>query len=303
MTKECILSEYLIKKYKSSFEANLSKYEGDNKLFYKGFFDYNKRLKSEEKEIKRFLGFLKNRNAVADFVSMIKNIKKKKDYERFFSSILIYMRIDSLEHAFDKFLYLCIAVESCMNYGIKTSKKKGQLFREFFSENLSEKSKLKIISSFQDKKVKNIIHGSQLLAGKIMIENGKKVKFVKKPENTLLPKCFEMKNCYIEYGGCYPDTLCAIKGDVTKVNTRLFFVLDYLYSKRSNFVHEGIAFSHPMSIPEKNYTDAGILDAYKEPSTKQFIEVHYNLDFKDLCFLYEEALLNHFTNVIKGADT
>lgn len=303
MTDQLLVSDNLVKQFEDEFNSKSSNYSGDEKLFYESFFGYRKRLEGENEELIKFMGYLKNRTKTDDFTDLIKNFQEMDIYERFLSSIFIYMRIDNIPSSADKFLYLCIAVEAAMNYRLRPNKTKSQLFREFFSLNLSKQSKLKIISSFQNKKVKYIIPGSQLLALKFAKEQGQKVKYVKKEENTWLPACFVMKECYVGYGRCYPETSCAIKDNEIAIDTRLYFVLDYLYSKRSDFVHEGIAFSHPMSIPEKNYTSAGILDAYEDPSTKKYVEVSYHLDFKDLCFLYEEALLNHFTTLNQGGIT
>ncbi len=288
------LSKTLKDEYIKDYKKLSSKYSGQEKSFFETFFDPKKRFDSEVEVLNTFLSFVKDRTMVNRFRQLIHNLDDKEKYERFLASVMIYIRIDSFVHSFDKFLYLCIAVEAAMNYGIKGNKKKSQLFRDFFVDNLSEESKLKIISNFQDTSVEYVCDGTSLQEYHHARSEGKNIKIKKIKRPTQVPLCYKRKQCYLAYGRCCPEILCAIKGNSKQIDSRLYFVLDYLYGKRSDFVHEGKSFAHPESQPEKHYTDIGINDLYENPMDSSLQEIFYSLDIKDLFFLYEEALYKNF---------
>lgn len=240
-------------------------------------------MKSEILYLQTFLNSLKNQELKEDFIKLIETFEDLELYKRFLASILIYNRIDGLPDGIDKFLYLCIAVEAAMYFKHNKGKKKNKLFRSFFKKNLSDESKLKMISNFRNKKVKNILVRD--------IKFGSKLK--KRKTNTLLPSCYRQKHCFVYGNGCYPENMCHLKNEGrNKIDEQLDHILNYLYAKRGNFVHEGVGFSLE-NRDEKGYFDIRIFDLYKDHTKNKMSEVLVTLNMEQLFNFYEEALLNH----------
>lgn len=272
------------------FEKNAKTMSEDDEKFYRGLFLPLTTLKAEIPPLKTFIeSSIKNETLKPDFIDLIANFEDYGLYKRFLASILIYNRIDNLDDGIDKFLYLCIAVEAAMHFKSNPIKQKNKRFKHFFKDNISTESKLKMVSCFQNKKVKNIIKGSNLLNHKSF---GVKIKKTK--SNTFLPSCYRQNGCFVDGGKCYPERLCDLKArGVEKINEQLDFILGYLYDKRSRFVHEGIGFSLE-SKEEKDYLGGGLLDSFHDPTRNKTGEVFFTLYAEDLFNFYEEALLNHF---------
>jgi len=225
------------------------------------------------------------------FIFLIENFENYELYKSFLASILVYTRIDDLPDDIDKFLYLCIAVEAAMQFN-SIIRKKSKRFKLFFMENLSDNSKLKMISSFKNKRFKNFIEGSNLANHKTFGTNLKKIK-----REIILPSCYRQKECFIAQSKCYPDRYCFLKDkDEIKINEQLDFILSYLYGKRSDFVHEGIGFSlESRSLESRLGHWHGLWDLFKDPIQGKEVEVHFKLYMEDLFNFYEEALLNQFS--------
>ncbi|MFH1505989.1 MAG: hypothetical protein ABIE94_03275 [archaeon] len=272
---------------KKELNDNLKKIKSkEDKEIYRFLFDIKKKQKEEQRGLENFIRNLRSKNLKNDFIQLIKSFKKTEVYERFLASTLIYSRVIKLKDDVDKFIYLCIAIEAAVNK-TGTRKKKGQLFEDFFRDNLSEKSKLLMISNFGNKTVKNVVCGQELIKAKYL--NPGKIRLKKIKKHHILPSCYKQKHCYIQYGLCYPEALCAIKSKVNLINAQLEFILKYIYTKRSNFVHNGVLFS----VPNKNHTK---FDSFRDPHTKKPLSVRLSLDFDSVLLIYEEALLNYFKN-------
>lgn len=270
------------------FEKKTEKMEESDKKFYTDLLNPGITLKAEIPEINKFLDSIKNKTLKLKFIDLIVNFEDYDVYKRFLASILVYNRINNLPDDADKFLYLCIAVEAAMHSKSNEGKEKNKLFRSFFNENLSSESKLKMISQFKNKKVKNVINGSNLANHKTF---GSKIKKTK--SNGFLPSCYRQKECFIAGGKCYPERLCNLKNKGEKeVNEQLDFILRYLYGKRSRFVHEGVAFALE-SREKKDYLGGGLLDSYEDHTRNKNYQVFFTLYMEDLFIFYEEALLNY----------
>jgi hypothetical protein len=249
------------------------------------FLSSQNEIKGDKETFVNFLDSLIKEDFKEEFKNLIENFNDMESYQRFLASILIYMRSNSFNESPDKFLYLCIAVEAAMQFKSTMGKiKKTKLFKDFFKKNLSEDSKLKMISHFKDKEVDNIAVGHS-----VMMRNIRKNKIIKIKETSMVPSCYKLKQCYLHIGKCYPQHGCYLKTNTDKIDDQLDNVLDYLYQKRSNFVHNGRVFPHPEG--------SSIGDVYCHPAQKKLIGVSYSLDLFDLFKIYEEALLNHFKKI------
>lgn len=279
--------EAIITKKQEKLEKRLEKAHASDKDLIKKLFNPFNSLKTEESSLKKFLDNLKNNGLKPDFTDLIQSFEDNESYERFLASILIYNRIDDLPDGTSKFLYLCIAVEAAMHFNSNHNKKKNILFKSFFKKNLSEESKLKMISRFRNKEVKNIVKSQDLINFK---NYGAELKKTKTDE--YMPSCYRIKDCFVENSMCYPDNFCYLKDkSPEKIDGQLDHILNFLYTKRGNFVHEGIGFSID-SMYDKDIS-LGLIDLYHDPTKKEDVEAHFFLYIEDLFNFYEEALLNH----------
>lgn len=287
--------EKIWNKMMEDFEKTAERMSESDEKFYRDLFHPVITLKSEIPPLNTFIeSSIKNEALKPDFIDLIANFEDYEIYKRFLASILIYNRINNLDDGIDKFLHICIAVEAAMHFKSNPITEKNKRFRYFFKDNLSTESKLKMISCFQNKKVKNIIKGSDLLNHKSF---GVKIKKTK--SNTFLPSCYRQKGCFVYGNKCYPECLCDLKVKrEEKINEQLDFILGYLYDKRSRFVHEGIEFSLE-SRRDKNYFGGGLLDSFRDPTRNRMVEVFFTLYAEDLFNFYEEALLNYFKKTSK----
>lgn len=269
------------------FEERGKNLSESDKDFYIALFNPGITIKSEIPALNKFIDSIKNDELKDEFISLIESFEDYEFYKRFLASIIIYSQIDNLPDDIDKFLYICIAIEAAMHFKSNPVKEKGKRFKLFFKENLSTESKLKMISAFKNKRVKNVVDGSNLANHKYF---GVKLKKVKR--NTILPSCYHQKECFFAAGECYPDRYCYLKGnDENKINEQLDFILTYLYGKRSEFVHEGIGFS----LGSRRDRWHGFGDLFYDPIQRKELEVHFQLYMEDLFYFYEEALLNLFS--------
>lgn len=260
-------------------------HESDKELITK-FFNPLDSIKTEKSALKRFLE-THNNELKSDFIDLIESFEDNEVYERFLASILVYNRIDDLPDGTSKFLYLCIAVEAAMHFKSNYNKNKTTLFKSFFKKNLSEESKLKMISRFRNKEVKNIVKSQDLISFK---NSGAEIKKTKTDE--YMPSCYRIKDCSVENSMCYPDNFCYLKDKFPeKIDEQLDHILNFLYAKRGDFVHEGIGFSIDSKYDKP--ISLGLIDLYHDPTKKEDVEAHFILYIEDLFNFYEEALLNH----------
>ncbi len=272
-------------KKQEELEKRLKKAHKSNKNFVINHFNPLNDIKYEMNRIQKFLDSIKNQSLKNEFIVLIETFEDSEIYERFLSSIFIYNRINNLLEDSDKFIYLCIAVEAAMHLNVKHNEKKNKLFRAFFKNNLSDESKLKMISSFRNKKVKNIIKGPDLINSQYFGTKPKKNRY-----EAHLPSCYKQKQCFVYGGRCYPDNLCYLKNaGHHRLNEQLDHILNYLYVKRGRFVHNGV----PFELGSHRYISCQLLDTYYDYVKKENAEVLFTLYLEDLFIFYEEALLNH----------
>jgi hypothetical protein len=277
-------------KMMADFEKTAEGMSESDERFYRDLFHPVITLKSEIPPLNTFIeSSIKNEALKPDFIDLIANFEDYEIYKRFLASILIYNRINNLDDGIDKFLYLCIAVEAAMHFKSNPITEKNKRFRHFFKDNLSTESKLKMISCFRNKKVKNIIKGPDLANHKSF-----GVKIEKTKSNIFLPSCYRQKGCFVYGSKCYPERICDLNSNgEEKINEQLDFILGYLYDKRSRFVHEGVGFSLE-SKKEKDYFGGGLLDSFYDPTKDKRVQIFFTLYAEDLFNFYEEALLNYF---------
>lgn len=272
-----------------NFEKDLEEVGESDKDFYKSLLNPGHTVKAEIPALNEFINNIKNSGLKDEFIDLIEKFENFELYKRFLAAALIYNRINGLPDNADKFLYICIAVEAAMHYESNPIKEKNKRFRSFFKENLSKESKLKMISTFKNRKVKNIIKGSNLANHRSF-----GAKLIKHESNTFLPSCYRQKSCFVEGSRCYPERICFLNDSTeSKIDEQLDFILLYLYGKRSRFVHEGVAFSLE-SKEEKDYLGGGLLDVfYDHTKMNERHQVYFTLYQEDFFNFFEEALLNH----------
>lgn len=283
--------EKIVLRKQEELEKRLKKAHKSNRDFVMKHFNPLNDIEHEIPNLVKFLDSIRNPDLKEEFIGLIETFEDAVIYERFVASICVYNRIDSLPEGSDKFLYLCIAVEAAMHLDINHNKKKNKLFRAFFKDNLSEESKLKMISTFRNKKVKNI-NGPDLVNSRYSGTKPKKTKY-----ETHLPSCYRQKQCFVYGGRCYPDNLCYLKNEGHyRINEQLDHILNYLYGKRGCFVHNGVHFELS-SRNDGRYMSSQLLDIYHDYIKKENTEVLFTLYLEDLFNFYEEALLNHCKGV------
>jgi hypothetical protein len=278
------------KKRKIEKQLQLCKNEADRQIL-KLLLDPRKQIENERKIIFEFLEGLENKSLIDFYIAFLGSFRNEELYNRFIASIRLYSRIHNLQSDIDKFLYWCISVEAALNFGgINIDKGKTKLFKSFFKENLPKDTKIKLISSFKNAEYNTYLerHSIRIYRNKIKKENFRTNKRI------LLPKCYDEGFCWIEYGKCHPDIYCYISDDDNKLNEYLDSVFDYLYQKRSNFIHEGKLWAP--QFEKGDMIPAGNLDMWRiGKKQKQNVVVVFNITFEDLRCAYEEALLNYFT--------
>lgn len=214
--------EKIWNKMMEDFEKTAEIMSEPDEKFYRDLFHPIITLESEIPPLNTFIeSSIKNEALKPDFVDLIANFEDYEIYKRFLASILIYNRINNLDDGIDKFLYICIAVEAAMHFKSNPIIEKNKRFRYFFKNNLSTESKLKMISCFRNKKVKNIIKGPDLVNHKSF-----GVKIEKTKSNIFLPSCYRQKECFVYGGKCHPERICDLKSkSEEKINEQLDFYL------------------------------------------------------------------------------
>jgi hypothetical protein len=280
--------EKIILKKQEKLEKRLKKAHKSNKDFVINYYNPINDIQYEIPHIQKFLDSIKNLSLKNEFILLIGTFSDSEIYERFLASIFIYNRIDSLPEDSDKFLYLCIAVEAAMHLDINHNEKKNKLFRDFFKNNLSDESKLKMITSFRNKKMKNIINGPDLVNSRYF---GTKPK--KKKCEVYLPSCYRQKQCFVYGSQCSPNKLCYLKSEGSyRLNEQLDHILNYLYAKRGSFVHNGVQFALDSKYDDSYHFSCGLWDVYYDYIKNEEMNVIFTLYLEDLFNFYEEALLN-----------
>lgn len=270
-------------KIEDDYNKRKNKFDAHNQLVYSFFLDPNPRIDGDKEVLENFLNSVNN-DLRDDYVNLIENFADFAEYNKFLASVLIYLRIENIGDECDKFLYLCIAIEAATRFKYNQNKKKSLLFKKFFKDNLPIEEKIKIISNFKSKEFKYTLSSTDLTRYRSNINTKPKPKKIE--SNSFLPACYRQKRCYIEYGKCYPKYGCYLC-DINNADGYFDLVIDFLYQKRSNFVHEGRIFPHPNG-------QGGSQFVCYDHSIKDDIIVRYSLDLFDLIKIYQIALLNHF---------
>jgi hypothetical protein len=164
---------------------------------------------------------------------------------------------------------------------------------DFFINNVSRENKLKLIRAFKGywtdtiqafsgrhyKKVLNPFPSTITEAGKKM---GVKV------EKHLMPYCFDWRECWIQYGECFPDIYCKLVNNDELINTVLKKVISDLYQMRNDFIHSAkvTALSEKESI-----TLFTLLGSKRKP-------ISIELTDSDLESIFENGLKNYFDKLI-----
>ena len=264
--------------------------EKEIQTFYSELYNPSKIINEEKEVLETFISNLKS-GLAKELIELIASFKNMKLYKRFVASAFIYNRIKKLPEPFDKFLYLCIAVEAALNFDSEDFSRRSEKFRLFFKENLSTENKLKLISSFRDGVFDSYLEKGQRIDKRIM-----------------LPSCYDENVCYVEGGRCEPSVACPLLSDEKRLNEQLDLVLRYIYQKRSAFVHEGKLFFlyERYSKAGMNFLGGYILDVFHIVKGNKIVDskpVLVSLDFGDLCICYEESLLNYFKKLSVEEDT
>lgn len=281
--------EYILDQKVRELKSVLGKAKKSDKEFVSVIMNPKKDLESEIPALNKFLDSIKNPELRDRYITLIENFRNKELYERFLASILIYNHIDGLPELNDKFLYICIAVEAAMHFESNHNKKKSQLFKSFFKTNLSRESKLKLISNFKNKNVYNVVKATDLVNYKRF--GGKLRKY---KSNTLLPSCYHQKNCFVDGDRCYPERFCYLNEQTdSHIDGQLDLILSYLYTKRSDFVHEGRGFYLESKDDIEDLGEGGLLDLYHDYSKNEDCQVFFTLYIEDFLYTFKEALLNH----------
>mgnify|MGYP000889783489 CR=1 FL=1 len=284
MSNSLIFPEVIRTKIEDGYKERKKKLSPSQIRILSPFLDPKPEIDGDKEVLQNFLDFLQNDTYEQEFVNLIENFEDLEAYHRFLASVLIYMRTENFNDPSDKFLYLCISIEAAMQFKSNRGKEKNRLFKAFFKENLAEDTKLRMISHFKSKNVINTVKSQDFLlykAGKTSLRKTK--------GKSIVPSCYKLKQCFLDTGKCYPQHGCYLKSNPDKINDQLNFVLDYLYQKRSNFVHDGRIFAHPVN--------GSIGDVCCYSAQKKLVGISYSLNLYDLFEIYEEALLNHFKTI------
>jgi len=272
------------------FKEKISSISDDvTRSFYERLLDPEKEIEYDVKTMRKFLEKLYNKSLKNDFISLFRNFRDEELYNHFLASIRIYSRIDDLPCNEDMFLYLIIAIEASLNYGGKNKGEgKKKLFKSFFKENLSKNTKIKLVSSFYNKRFDTYKKGVHREVDDILREKtGREVYHPEINEPISLPACYKKDSCYIEYGRCHPEIYCHLNQHEGQLENYLDAVLEYLYKKRCDAVHEGKFFT-PQKQRENGIDFIGIVDYYKDGI------ISFKITLEELFSMYEEALLNFF---------
>ncbi|QUH23458.1 hypothetical protein HYG87_06635 [Methanobacterium alkalithermotolerans] len=272
------------KEIEDEYAAKKNKFNPSQQAAFSIFLDPNPEIEGDKEVLEKFLDDIPI-DLKKDYIDLIENFDDLNAYRKFLGSILIYLRIENIGDECDKFLYLCIAIEAATRFKYNQNKKKTLLFQKFFKDNLPIEERIKIVSNFKSKDAKYTLDSTDL----IRVRSNPNSKIKKIETNSFLPACYRLKKCYIDYDKCYPEYGCYLK-DIDSTDGFIELPLNFLYQKRSIFVHDGRVFPHPNG-------QGGSQFVCHDPSIEKDIIVRYSLDLFDLIRMYQIALLNHFKQV------
>jgi len=159
-----------------------------------------------------------------------------KQHRRLISSAYIYTRLHTkIPELEDKFLYLCIAVESATRFGEGMRSHNSTQFAKFFVNNLSLGSKVLIARKFRDNWTKE--HYERFSIYHISPKSTESIQQTKEcskvSRTALLPRCYDEDKCYIELDHCYEGYCKYLKGDYTTEDMKVSMRLCTMHSATS----------------------------------------------------------------------
>lgn len=185
------------------------------------------------------------------------NLSKNKSYDSF---------VASMERLNEKYLE---------TFGLRRS------LLSFFDKNLEDKEKVKLIRSFETKKVKCVYKAHYKVTSRYGTIEDYAKDTGKTIDERLLPACYDWQNCWIEYGQCQPDVRCVLLVDKKALEQHLGRTIGIIYDYRSMFVHKARSppFSKTTSIVQDVYENKPII---------------IRLTLEELQIMMENALKKHF---------
>ena len=155
----------------------------------------------------------------------------------------------------------------------------------FFDENLEDKEKVKLIRSFETKKVKCVYKAHHTVASRYSTIEDYAKDTGKTIDERLLPACYYWQNCWVEYGQCQPDVRCVLLANKKALEHHLSRTIGIIYGYRSMFVHKARSppFSKTTSIVQDVYENKPII---------------IRLTLEELQIMMENALKKHFDKLV-----
>lgn len=90
-------------------------------------------------------------------------------------------------------------------------------------------------------------------------------------EKSLMPKCYEWKMCFVDYGSCRPEEGCLVRENEDKWKQTLRSVAKKIYDMRSEIAHKASDKPLPEATGEENYVDILLLIDGKPVSVQMSI--------------------------------
>ena len=113
---------------------------------------------------------------------------------------------------------------------------------DFFQTYASDADKILLAKSLKTQRTQHLVGASSRfdrgLAGLASITDAAAGGFRTGEGN--LPRCYNWKNCYIEFGDCHPAEGCDLTADAAKMALTIKKLVQLLYAWRSKFDHEGV---------------------------------------------------------------
>jgi hypothetical protein len=162
---------------------------------------------------------------------------------------------------------------------------------DFFTR-ISKENKLKLVRSFNGfyaeyieafsgrlfKQVSNPRPQTISEAGRVLRKN---------VEKHLMPYCYDWKECWTQYGRCFPDIYCKIQQDDALLEEYLKKVVGDIYQMRNDFVHS----ARVTPLNKKDIVGVlGIIGPKRKP-------VSIELTDEDLQTIFENGFKNYFDSL------
>jgi hypothetical protein len=113
---------------------------------------------------------------------------------------------------------------------------------DFFQTYASEADKILLAKSLKTQRTRHLVGASSRydrgLAGHATIAAAEAAGF--RGDDGSLPRCYNWKNCYIDFGDCYPENGCDLTTDPVKMAQTIKKLVQLIYAWRSKFDHEGV---------------------------------------------------------------